>query len=138
MADLHENTMGEAKGTTLEDAVDANFRGETAEIGLYLAMAIRAQAEGYAEVADVLKTIANEEAGHAARFALLNGKISANTKDNIEKMIAGEKGANKAKMESAVKAQTEAGAETAELFAEASRDEARHARMLEGLLKRYF
>ncbi len=138
MADLHENKLGEAKGTPLEDAVEANFRGETAEVGLYLAMAIRAQAEGQAEVAQVLKTIAYEEAGHAARYALLNGKISANTKANLEKMLAGEKGANKSKMESAAKAKTDAGDETAELFAEASRDEARHARMLEGLLKRYF
>ncbi len=138
MADLHENKLGEAKGTPLEDAVEANFRGETAEVGLYLAMAIRAQAEGHAEVAQVLKTIAYEEAGHAARYALLNGKISANTKENLEKMLAGEQGANKSKMESAARAKTDAGDETAELFAEASRDEARHARMLEGLLKRYF
>ncbi len=89
MADLHENKLGEAKGTPLEDAVEANFRGETSEVGLYLAMAIRAQAEGQAEVAQVLKTIAYEEAGHAARYALLNGKISANTKENLEKMLAG-------------------------------------------------
>lgn len=138
MVDLHENQLGEAKGTPLEDAVEANFRGETSEVGLYLAMASRAQGEGYAEVAQVLKTIANEEAAHAAKYAMLNGKISANTKENLEKMLAGERGANKSKMESATRAKTDASAETAEIFAETSRDEARHARMLEGLLKRYF
>ena len=138
MADIHENQLSQAKGTPLEDAVEANFRGETSEVGLYLAMATRAQSEGYPEVAGVLKNIAMEEAAHAARFALLNGKISSNTKENIQKMIAGELGANKAKMEYSKKAVEHAVPETAELFAEASRDEARHARMLQGLLDRYF
>ncbi len=139
MAELvQENKLGEAKGTPLEEAAEANFRGETSEVGLYLAMAHQAQREGYPEVAETLKTIALEEAQHAARYALLNGKISASTKENLEKMLAGEQAANKGKRESAIKAKTEAGDETHEVFDEASRDEARHALMLEGLLKRYF
>ena len=139
MADLiQENTLGEAKGTPLEDAVEANFKGETSEVGLYLAMAHQAQREGYPEVAEILKTLAGEEAQHAARFALLNGKISTSTKENLEEMFAGEQAANKGKREAAIKAKTEAGDETHEVFDESSRDEARHALMLEGLLKRYF
>ena len=85
-----ENILGEAKGTPLEEAAEANFRGETAEVGLYLAMAHQAQREGYPEVAETLKTIATEEAQHATRYALLNGKISSSTKENLEKMLAGE------------------------------------------------
>jgi rubrerythrin len=133
-----ENKLGEAKGTPLEEAVEANFRGETSEVGLYLAMAHQAQREGYPEVAEILKTIAFEEAQHAARYALLNGKVSASTKENLEKMLAGEQAANRGKREAAIKAKTEAGDETHEVFDEASRDEARHAHILEGLLRRYF
>ena len=134
---INENPFGEAKGTSLEQAVEVNFQGETAEVGLYLAMAWQAQREGLPEVAESLKTIAWEEAQHALRFAILNGKISTSTKDNLEKMLAGEEAANKGKRESAVKAK-EVGDETHEVFDQSSRDEARHACMLEGLLKRYY
>ena len=139
MAELvNENKLGEAKGTAVEAAVEMNFRGETAEVGLYLAMALRAQYEGLPEIAEVLKTIAWEEAQHAARYALLNGKVSSSTRENIETMIAGERAANKGKREAAIKAREAAGDETHEVFDESSRDEARHARILEGLLRRYF
>ena len=135
---INENKLGVAKGTPVEEAVEANFRGETAEVGLYLAMARQAQREGYADIAEILKAIAWDEAWHAARYAELNGKISASTKENIEKMLSGEQGANKGKREAAVKAK-EAGVDEAhDFFDESSRDEARHARALEGLLKRYF
>ncbi len=135
---ISENKLGIAKGTPVEEAVEANFRGETAEVGLYLAMARQAQREGYPEIAEVLKSIAWDEAWHAARYAELNGKISTSTKENIEKMLSGEQGANKGKREAALKAK-EAGVDEAhDLFDESSRDEARHARALEGLLKRYF
>lgn len=135
---INENKIGEAKGTAVEEAVEMNFQGETSEVGLYLAMAWQAQREGLPEIAEVLKTIAWEEAQHAVRFAILNGKISTSTKENLEKMLAGEQAANKGKREAAIKAREAAGDETHEVFDESSRDEARHARALEGLLKRYF
>lgn len=139
MVDLiNMNAVGQAKGTGVEDMVEANFRGETMEVGLYLAMAHQAQYEGYPEVAEVLKTIAWEEAQHAARYALLNGKVSGSTKENLEKMLSGEKGANRSKREAAVKAKGSALDETFAVFDDSSRDEARHARMLDGMLKRYF
>ena len=135
---INENNFGEAKGTPLEEAVDMNFKGETSEVGLYLAMAWQAQREGLPEIAEVLKAIAWEEAQHATRFAVLNGMISTSTKENLEKMLAGEQAANKGKRETAIKAREAAGDETHEVFDESSRDEARHAQILEGLLKRYF
>jgi rubrerythrin len=82
--------------------------------------------------------VAWEEAQHAARFAILNGKVSASTKENLEHMLAGEQAANKGKREAAVIAREAAGDETHEVFDESSRDEARHARLLDGLLRRYF
>jgi rubrerythrin len=135
---INEDKIGCVKGTEVEDAIEQNFRGETAEVGLYLAMAKQAEREGYPEVAGALKSIAMDEAWHAARFAELNGKISTSTKENIEKMLAGECGANKGKKEAATKAK-ETGCDPAhDALDESSRDEARHARALEGLLKRYF
>lgn len=135
---INENKIGEAKGTAMEEAVLKNFQGETAEVGLYLAMAWQAQREGYPEIAEALKSIAWDEAQHAVRYALLNGMISSSTKENLEKMLAGEQMANKGKREMAMKARDAAGDETHEVFDDSSRDEARHARTLAGLLKRYF
>ncbi len=139
MAELgNVNKLGSAKGSAVEDAVNANFQGETAEVGLYLAMSRQAQREGLPEIAEALKSLAMDEAWHAARFAELNGKISESTKEKLEKMLAGEQGANKGKKAASVKA-NEAGVEEAgNFFDESSKDEARHAKTLEGLLKRYF
>ncbi|MFQ6040493.1 MAG: ferritin family protein [Candidatus Poribacteria bacterium] len=135
---INENKLGVAKGTVVEEAVENNFRGETSEVGLYLAMSRQAQREGYQEAAEALRSIALDEAWHAARYAELNGKISTSTKENIEKMLKGEQGANRGKREAAVKAK-EAGVDEAhDVFDESSKDEARHARALQGLLERYF
>jgi len=135
---INENMLGSAKGTAVEDAVEHNFNGETKEVGLYLAMARQAQREGFPEIAEVLKTIAMDEAWHAARFAELNGKISASTKENLEMMLKGEIGANNGKKAAATKAKETGIDEAHDAFDESSRDEARHAKTLEGLLKRYF
>jgi len=135
---VNVNKLGVSKGTVVEEAVMANFRGETQEVGLYLAMARQAQREGYPEVAEALKRIAWEEADHAARYAELNGLISESTKENLEKMLHGETGANKGKREAAVKAREAKVDEAQDLFNESSRDEARHAMMLKGLLGRFF
>lgn len=135
---INEVKLGVTKGSALEESVAANFRGETAEVGLYLAMARQASREGYPEVAEVLIRVAFEEAWHAAGYAELNGMINASTAENIKKMLAGEQAANKGKKESAKKAK-EADIDPAhDYFDETSRDEARHAHALKGLLDRYF
>ena len=135
---INVNKIGVCKGTAMEEAVMGNFKGETQEVGLYLAMARQAQREGYPEISEVLKRIAWEEAEHAARYAELNGLISESTKENLEKMVRGETGANKAKREAAVKAKEVNVDEAHDVFDESSRDEARHALMLDGLLNRFF
>ncbi|KXZ40409.1 Rubrerythrin [Alkalithermobacter thermoalcaliphilus JW-YL-7 = DSM 7308] len=132
-----ENIIGETKGTSLERIVKQNFSGETSEVGIYLAMARLAQRQGYPEIAEVLKTIAWEEAEHAARFAEFNGLIKEDIFENIRQMLEGETFANKSKKEAADKAK-ELGLDSAsDYFNESAKDEARHARMLEGILKRY-
>ncbi|HHW67022.1 MAG: rubrerythrin [Epulopiscium sp.] len=133
---LFENMIGETKGTALERTVKQNFQGETSEVGMYLAMARLAQRQGYGEIAEVLKTIAWEEAEHAARFAEFNGLIQEDIFDNIKQMLEGEIFANQSKKEAGDKAK-ELGLDSAMYyFYESARDEARHARILEGILKR--
>jgi len=58
---INEHEMGITEGTDLEKEVQANFQGECAEVGMYLAMARQAQRDGLPEVAEVLKRIAYEE-----------------------------------------------------------------------------
>ena len=135
---INEVKLGVAMGTAVEEAVNMNFKGETSEVGLYLAMARQAEREGYPEVGMTLVNIAWEEAEHAAHFAELNGLISASTRENLEKMLAGETGANKGKREAALKAKEVDCDPAHDIFDESSRDEGRHARSLEGLLNRYF
>ena len=133
-----ENKLGVAKGTPIEEAVEANFAGETASLGLYLAMGRQAEREGYPEIAEALKSIALEEAWHAARYAELNGKISPSTLENLENRAKGEEDSSRSKHEAALRAKEAGIDEARDFFEESARDEARHARALEGLLKRYF
>lgn len=131
------NELGAAKSNEeLKNSLNGQFNGETAEVGLYLAMARVAQRAGYPEAAEVLKVIAWEEAEHAAQYAELTGRISDCTKTNITNMINGEVGSNKLKASLAIKAK-EANLEELYTFIDhAARDEARHACMLKGLLDR--
>ena len=135
---VSENKIGICKGTEVEDPVQKNFDGETAEVGLYLAMARQAHREGYPEVALVLQEIAMDEAWHAASFAEMNGLISESTKENIERMLKGEQMANKGKREAALKAKEIDVDEAHDVFDVSARDEACHARALQGILDRYF
>lgn len=135
---INEVKLGVVNGTALEETTHRNFRGETSEVGLYLAMARQAFREGYPEIGEVLVRIASEEAAHAAGYAELAGMISESTTENLKRMLAGEEMANRGKKEWATKAK-ELGIDPAhDYFDETSRDEARHARALRGLLERYF
>ena len=140
MSDLNfvlTNELGIAKDNEeLKNILNGQFNGETAEVGLYLAMARVAQRAGYPEAAEVLKVIAWEEAEHAAQYAELTGRVSDCTKTNISKMINGEVASNKVKAELASKAKAANLEELYTFIDHAARDEARHARMLEGLLNR--
>ncbi|QUH19011.1 ferritin-like domain-containing protein [Alkaliphilus sp. B6464] len=134
---ITENIIGETKGTALERIVKQNFNGETSEVGIYLAMARLAQRQGYPEIAEVLKTIAWEEAEHAAVFAEFNGMIQEDIFDNLKQMLEGETFANNGKKEAADKAEELGITSVRDYFNISAKDEARHARMLEGILKRF-
>jgi rubrerythrin len=134
----NRNLIGVTKGSEIEEDVAKEFRGETMEVGLYLAMARQAEREGYPEIATVLRDIAMDEAFHASRFAELNGMIGNTLKESIEHMLGGEMRANVHKREIAVKAKELGIDEAHDIWDEASRDEFRHAEALRGMLARYF
>ncbi|MCC7553009.1 MAG: rubrerythrin family protein [Methanobacteriaceae archaeon] len=133
-----EHKVGITKGTNIEKEVQANFMGEVQEVGMYLAMARQASREGHGEIAEVLKRLAKEEAEHAARFAEMNGVIKPTLKENLEMMLEGEKMANQEKNDAAEECESCELDDAKNFFYESSKDEARHYKILEGLLKRYF
>ena len=116
-----------------------NFNGECSEVGMYLAMARVAHREGYPEIGLYWEKAAYEEAEHAAKFAELLGEvITDSTKKNLEMSVAAENGATMGKFELAKKAK-ELGLDAIhDTVHEMARDEARHGKAFEGLLKRYF
>ena len=108
-----EHVVGVAKGVSediLED-LRANFNGECSEVGMYLAMARVAHREGYPEIGLYWEKAAYEEAEHGAtegKFDLAKRAKAANL-DAIHDTVH-----------------------------EMAKDEARHGKAFEGLLKRYF
>ncbi len=133
------NKIGVAGGSGFEEDLRHNFQGECMEVGMYIAMARQAEREGYPEVAETMKRIAWEEAHHAARFAELLGEtINESTKANLEKLVAGETGANKGKKDLATRSKQAGQDAIHDAVHEACKDEARHAMAFYGLLQRYF
>jgi rubrerythrin len=132
------NKLGVANGSGYEEDLKLQFQGECAEVGMYIAMARQAEREGYPEVAETMKRIAWEEAHHAARFCELVGGISECTKTNLERLVAGESGANTGKKGLAVRSKADNQDAIHDAVHEACKDEARHAAAFNGLLTRLF
>ncbi len=108
-----EHVVGVAQGSSEDIMADlrANFTGECTEVGMYLAMARVAHREGYPEIGLYWEKAAWEEAEHGAtagKFDLAKRAKAANL-DAIHDTVH-----------------------------EMARDEARHGKAFEGLLKRYF
>ena len=136
-----EHVVGVAQGVSediLED-LRANFNGECSEVGMYLAMARVAHREGYPEIGLYWEKAAWEEAEHAAKFAELLGEVvTDSTKKNLEMRVAAENGATAGKFDLAKRAKALNLDAIHDTVHEMARDEARHGRAFEGLLKRYF
>jgi len=136
-----EHSIGVAKGVSEDIIMDlrANFEGECCEVGMYLAMARVAHREGYPEIGLYWEKAAYEEAEHAAKFAELLGEVvTDSTKKNLELRVAAENGATAGKFDLAKRAKEQNLDAIHDTVHEMARDEARHGRGFEGLLKRYF
>ena len=136
-----EHEVGIIDGVPEEivEGLRANFTGECTEVGMYLAMARVAHREGYPEIGLYWEKAAYEEAEHAAKFAELLGEvITDSTKKNLEMRVAAENGATKGKFELAKMAKEQGLDAIHDTVHEMARDEARHGKAFEGLLKRYF
>ena len=121
------------------DQLMANFNGECSEVGMYLCMARIAHREGYPEIGLYWEKAAYEEAEHAAKFAELLGEVvTDSTKKNLEMRVDAENGATEGKFQLAKKAKELNLDAIHDTVHEMARDEARHGKAFEGLLKRYF
>lgn len=121
------------------DQLKANFEGECSEVGMYLAMARVAHREGYPEIGLYWEKAAYEEAEHAAKFAELLGEVvTDSTKKNLEMRVDAEHGATEGKFDLAKRAKALNLDAIHDTVHEMARDEARHGKAFEGLLKRYF
>ena len=125
------------------EQLKANFNGECSEVGMYLCMARVAHREGYPEIGLYWEKAAYEEAEHAAKFAeLLGSELEPNMTDstakNLKWRVDCEYGATAGKFDLAKIAKKYNLDAIHDTVHEMARDEARHGRALEGLLKRYF
>lgn len=121
------------------DQLKANFDGECAEVGMYLCMARIAHREGYPEIGLYWEKAAWEEAEHAAKFAELLGEVvTDSTKKNLQMRVEAENGATAGKFDLAKRAKAANLDAIHDTVHEMARDEARHGKAFEGLLKRYF
>ena len=136
-----EHVVGVAQGSS-EDIMNdlrANFNGECTEVGMYLAMSRVAYREGYPEIVEYWRRAAFEEAEHAAKFAELLGEVvTDSTKKNLEMRVEAENGATAGKVDLATRAKKLNLDAIHDTVHEMARDEARHGKAFEGLLKRYF
>ena len=136
-----EHVIGVAKGVDefVLSGLRDHFKGECSEVGMYLAMARVAHREGYPEIGLYWEKAAFEEAEHAAKFAELLGEVvTDSTKKNLEMRVDAENGATAGKFDLAKRAKAANLDAIHDTVHEMARDEARHGKAFEGLLKRYF
>ena len=116
-----------------------HFYGECTEVGMYIAMSRQAIREGYPEVGAFYLQAAYEEAEHAAKFAELLGEVvTPSTKKNLEMRSEADCGATAGKFELAKRAKELGYDAIHDTIHEMAKDEARHGKGFEGMLKRYF
>ena len=136
-----EHVLGVAKDAPedIKQGLREMFNGECSEVGMYLAMARVAIREGYPEIGAFYEKAAWEEAEHAAQFAELLGEVlTDSTKKNLELRAEAEYGATQGRVDLAKKAKALDLDAIHDAVHEIGRDEARHGKGFEGLLKRYF
>ena len=136
-ADEHRVGICEGIDQEIIEGLRANFNGECAEVGMYLAMSRVADREGYPEIAEAYKRIAYEEADHASKFAEILGEV-VTASSNLTARVEAEFGACDGKKKLATLAKQHNLDAIHDTVHEMCKDEARHGRAFKGLLDRYF
>ena len=115
---VDDHVVGVAQGVDPEiiQGLRDNFHGECSEVGMYLAMARVAHRDGYPEI----------------------GLVTDSTKKNLEMRVEAEAGACAGKKALAKLAKEQNLDAIHDTVHEMAKDEARHGRAFQGLLKRYF
>ena len=104
-----------------------------------VAQGVSEDREGYPEIGLYWEKAAWEEAEHASKFAELLGEVvTDSTKKNLEMRVEAENGATAGKFDLAKRAKAANLDAIHDTVHEMARDEARHGKAFEGLLKRYF
>lgn len=138
-ADEHRIGVAQGLDEWVVQGLRENFTGECCEVGMYLAMSRQAERDGYPEIAEAFKRYALEEAEHAAKFAELLGEVlTDNTEKNVQMRADAEYGACEGKLAIARRAKELGYDAIHDTVHEMCKDEARHGRGFDGLLKRYF
>ena len=134
-----EHVVGVAQGSSEDIMADlrANFQGECSEVGMYLAMARVAHREGYPEIGLYYEKAAPAAAAPAAPPAA-PPRAADSTKKNLQMRVEAENGATAGKTDLAKRAKAANLDAIHDTVHEMARDEARHGKAFEGLLKRYF
>ncbi len=136
-----EHRIGVAQGVDSEvlEGLRAHFAGECTEVGMYLAMSRQADREGFPEVGEAYKRIAFEEAEHASKFGEMLGEVlKADTKSNLQARVDAEFGACQGKLDIAKRAKELGYDAIHDTVHDMCKDEARHGKVFDGLLKRSF
>lgn len=138
-ADEHRVGIAKDLDPRVVEALRMNYEAECKEVGMYLAMSRQADREGFPEVAEAFKRYAFDEAEHAAKFAELLGEVLvADTKKNLEMRVNAEHGATQGKKDLADLAKDLGYDAVHDTVHEMCKDEARHGKGFDGLLKRHF
>lgn len=138
-ADEHKIGVAQGLDEMVVKGLQDNFMGECTEVGMYIAMSRQADRDGYPEIAEAFKRYAWEEAEHAAKFAELLGElVYPDTEKNVRLRAEAEHGACMGKKELATRAKELGYDAIHDTVHEMCKDEARHGRGFDGILKRYF
>lgn len=138
-ADEHKIGVAQGLDAQVVQGLKDHFAGECTEVGMYLAMSRQADREGLPEVAEAYKRIAFEEAEHASKFAELLGEVvTTSTKKNLEMRVEAEHGACQSKLDIAKRAKELGYDAIHDTVHEMCKDEARHGKIFDGLLRRHF
>ena len=138
-ADEHRVGVANGLDEVVVQGLRDHFTGECCEVGMYLAMSRQAEREGYPEVAEAFRRYAWEEAEHAAKFAELLGEVlTDSTEKNVSMRADAEFGACNSKLAIAKRAKQLGYDAIHDTVHEMCKDEARHGKGFDGLLKRYF